>query len=111
MCIDITCTNPYYYTMAFSIYFNEEKNQLLKATRGVGFDEIINVLAGGGLVADLAHPSRKHCHQRLYAVRIKQYVYAVPYVIDQAKNQLFLKTVYPSRTLTKKYIKGENNDK
>ena len=97
--------------MALYVHFNEEKNQLLKATRGVGFDEIINALAGGELVVDLAHPSCKHCHQRMYAVRIKQYVYAVPYVIDQAKNQLFFKTVYPSRTLTKKYIKGENNDK
>jgi hypothetical protein len=93
--------------MAFDITFNEEKNQLLKATRGIGFDEVIEAINIGGLLADIAHPSQKHPNQRLYVVRIKKYAYAVPYVINPQKNEIFLKTAYPSRILTKKYIKGD----
>ena len=92
--------------MAFNIKFNEEKNQLLKATRGVGFSKIMDAISGDGLLADIAHPSRKHPNQRLYVVRVEKYAYAVPYVISPQKNEIFLKTAYPSRALTKKYIKG-----
>lgn len=95
--------------MAFAIIFNEEKNQLLKATRGINLDDIIAALSTKNLLADIAHPSQKRPNQRVYVVRIKQYVYAVPYVINLQKNEIFLKTAYPSRTLTKKYIKGERH--
>lgn len=96
--------------MAFDINFNEEKNQLLKATRGIGFGEIIEAISRGGLLADIAHPSKSRPNQRLYAVRIKKYVYAVPYVINSRKNEIFLKTAYASRTLTKKYMKGDGHE-
>lgn len=90
--------------MAFNINFNEEKNQLLKATRGVGFDEIIEAMRKGDLLADVAHPSKSRPNQRLYVVRIKEYAYAVPYVANIKRNEIFLKTAYASRALTKKYI-------
>lgn len=95
--------------MAFDINFNEEKNQLLKATRGVGFDEVISAISKGDLLADIAHPSKSRPSQRVYVVRIKKYAYAVPYVINKQKNELFLKTAYPSSALTKRYIKGDNH--
>ena len=99
--------------MAFSIRFNEEKNQLLKATRGVSFEDILEAFKEGRLLADIAHPSKnkKHPHQRLYAVEIKGYAYAVPYVFDSRKQEIFLKTIYPSRLLTKIYLKGGKNEK
>lgn len=96
--------------MAFSIEFSEEKNQLLKATRGISFDEIIHAIFTGGLLTDMAHPNNSHANQRLYVVKIEQYAYAVSCVIDSHKHEIFLKTVYPSRVLTKKYIKGDTND-
>lgn len=96
--------------MAFDINFSEEKNQLLKATRGVGFDEIIDAMHNGDLVADIAHPSQSRPNQRLYVIKIKKYAYAVPYVINPQRNEIFLKTAYVSRALTKKYMKGDRND-
>jgi len=96
--------------MAFDINFNEEKNQLLKATRGVGFDEIIDAMHKGGLLADIAHLSKSRPQQRLYVVKIKKYAYAVPYVMNTEKNEIFLKTAYASRALTKKYMKGEDSE-
>lgn len=92
--------------MAFSIKFNEEKNQLLKATRKISFEDVLEALKKGKLLADVAHPSQKYPRQRLYVVKIREYVYAVPYVSDTRKQEIFLKTIYPSRVLTKKYMKG-----
>lgn len=95
--------------MAFSIRFNEEKNQLLGVTRGITFDEVIDSIQVGGLLADIAHPSKHRPHQRVYVVKVKNYAYAVPYVIDMQKKEIFLKTIYPSRALTKKYIQEGDN--
>ena len=96
--------------MAFDINFNEEKNQLLKATRGIGFDEVIEALNREDLLADIAHPSKNRQDQRLYVVKIKRYAYAVPYVINLQKNEIFLKTAYASRALTRKYMKGDDHE-
>lgn len=90
--------------MAFSIKFNEEKNQLLGATRGIMFEEIIGSIQAGGMLADLAHPSILRPSQRIYVVKVDNYAYAVPYVVNAQKKEIFLKTIYPSRALTKKYI-------
>ena len=96
--------------MAYDITFNEEKNQLLKATRGIGFDKIVEAIGRGDLLADIAHPSKSRPNQRLYVVKVKQYAYAVPYVINVQKNEIFLKTAYASRALTKKYVKGDRHE-
>lgn len=96
--------------MAFSIKFNEEKNQLLIATRKVSFEDVIEALKKGQLLADVTHPNQKHSRQRLYVIKIKEYVYAVPYVSNTQRQEIFLKTVYPSRVLTKIYLKGGKNE-
>lgn len=97
--------------MVFSIGFNEEKNQLLKATRGISFEDVLQALKTGNLLADIVHPSKKHPNQRVYVVKIKEYVYGVPYVIAVKKQEIFLKTIYPSRVLTKIYLEGGKNEK
>jgi hypothetical protein len=96
--------------MAFIINFNEEKNQLLKATRSISFEDVIEALREGKLLADISHPNQKHSHQRIYVVRIKEYAYAVPYILNLKKQEIFLKTIYPSRFFTKKYMKGGENE-
>lgn len=100
VCIDNRCTVIYNVHMAFDISFSEEKNQLLKVTRGVSFEQIKDLLGTASLLADIIHPSKRYLHQRVYVLRINGYVYAVPYVINLKKNEIFLKTAYPSRTYT-----------
>lgn len=95
--------------MAFTIRFNEEKNQLLKVTRGINFEDILDSIQLGNLLVDIAHPSRLRPNQRLYVVKVDAYAYAVPYVLDLQKTEIFLKTIYPSRALTKKYLQGDNH--
>lgn len=96
--------------MAFSINYSEEKNELLKATRGVAFEDVINAMEKGALLADISHPSKNRPNQRVYIVHIERYAYAVPYVTNAQKQEIFLKTLYPSSALTKKYIKGDDHE-
>jgi hypothetical protein len=92
--------------MTFSIKFSEEKDELLKATRGLGFEEIIKCLDSGDLLADQHNPSQNRANQRIYVVKVGEYAYVVPYVINEQKHEIFLKTLYPSRAYTKRFIQG-----
>ncbi len=92
--------------MAFSIKFSEEKNELLKATRNVSFEDVLEALKKKELLTDIAHPNQKRLQQRIYVVKLKGYAYAVPYVINNKKQEIFLKTIYPSRALKKLYLEG-----
>jgi uncharacterized DUF497 family protein len=84
--------------------WNETKNRFLKQTRGVSFEEIVVALSEGDLVDVLEHPNTsRHPHQRIYLVRLKNYIYAVPFVRDASKEEIFLKTIYPSRRHTARY--------
>lgn len=106
ICIDKRCTSCHNDNMDFSIRFSEEKNQLLKAMRGVCFDDVVDILEQKKLLDDIAHPNKKYPKQRMYVVKFNKYVYAIPYVVDMKKKEIFLKTMYASRVLTKKYLKG-----
>ncbi len=79
---------------------------LLKETRGLGFEDVIVAIEEKSILADLKHSNKKYAHQRILVIKIEAYAYAVPYVIDWKRKIIFLKTVYPSRVLTDKYMKG-----
>lgn len=82
--------------------WNSEKNQVLQKTRGITFDEIVQAIADGYVVGDGPHSNQaKYPHQRVLAVAIHEYVYLVPYVV--AGNDIFMKTIIPSRKATKKF--------
>lgn len=89
--------------MKYKIEFNEEKNLILKETRGVCFEDIAEMYEKGKLIDDIK--SKTHPNQRMLIIGMNKYVYAVPYVVDEKKKTIFLKTIYPSRVLVKKYIK------
>ena len=90
----------------YKLEFTEEKNLLLKETRGVGLEEVVTAIEEKKILGDIKHSSKKYPHQRILVIKIKEYVYAVPFVIDNKRKAIFLKTVYPSRVLTEKYMKG-----
>lgn len=93
-----------------SVRFNENKNILLKQIRGINFDDVLEAIEKGGLIDDIEHPSNKYLHQHIFVVKINNYIYAVPYIEDTDEN-LFLKTVYPSRILTRIYLKKHGKNK
>ncbi len=92
--------------MYFDIDYDEEKNELLKKLRRIGFADVLNAIIEGGYVDVLEHPNKKKfAHQQILIVRIGSYIYKVPFVKDNKKRMIFLKTLYPDRKLTKIYIK------
>lgn len=88
--------------------FSQEKDVFLKETRGVGFSEVIQAIKSEDVLDDKRHPNQKrYPGQRLFVVKIGNYIYSVPYVYDHERQVFFLKTLYPSRKLTKEYKKYE----
>ena len=86
--------------------WNEHKNNLLKKTRKISFEEIIFFISKGNLLEVIEHPDKnKFPNQKMLIVEVRDYVYIVPFVEENDK--YFLKTIYPSRTATKKYLSKE----
>ncbi|MDF1827106.1 MAG: toxin [Legionellaceae bacterium] len=84
--------------------FSPEKNQVLIEERGVCFEDIVSALHHGHLLDVIAHPNEsKYPNQKIYIVNLSGYVYLVPFVVKD-KQTIFLKTIFPSRKLTKKYL-------
>jgi hypothetical protein len=78
------------------VYWNQEKNTQLKRLRNVTFEDLI----GSRFIGVEGHPVKKH--QKLMLFEYKSYVWVVPYV--QGRDYFFLKTAFPSRKHTKKYL-------
>ena len=84
------------------IFWNEEKNQKLRAGRGVGFEDVVQAMENGRILADFEHPqSGRRANQRVLVVEILGYACAVPYVEDTGT--VFFKTLYHSRAYQKQY--------
>ena len=82
--------------------WDDEKNAKLKATRGIGFEDVVYHIERGDLLDTVAHPNpSRHAGQRMFVVRRDDYVYLVPFVEDE--RTMFLKTMIPSRKATKRY--------
>ena len=88
--------------------WNPQKNELLKARHGVGFEDVIIAFQEERLLADMPHPSKAYPHQHLAVVLIDDYAYAVPYVVKAESR--FLKTLFPSRKLNKQLNPESKND-
>lgn len=89
--------------------WNHDKNELLKAERGISFEEIVLAIEADGLLDELLHPNQeKYPNQSVLVVALDGYVYLVPYVEEQ--DYYFLKTVIPSRKATRDYLLGSNLD-
>jgi len=89
--------------------WNAEKNILLKEERGISFEQVVLHIDNGDLIDVISHTSKnKYPHQKILIIKIKSYIYAVPFV--EKNKERFLKTIIPSRKLTKKYL-GAKNEK
>jgi len=76
--------------------YNPEKNTKLLADREIGFDEIANAMIAGNVIAVTDHYNKdKYPNQKIAYVLVLEKVYVVPY-IQEDKDYIFLKTVYPS---------------
>ena len=91
-------------SVKYNFDYSREKDLILKESRNVSFRDVIQAYRTGKKLADLENKNKKRTNQRLLVVNIGGYAFAAPYTIDEKRKRVFLKTVYPSRKLTKKYL-------
>jgi hypothetical protein len=80
--------------------YSFEKNALLLEARGIGFEEIILEINSGNILT-----IEPHHDQKIMYVRCLDQVYVVPYMMEQ-DGTIFLKTAFPSRKATKRFLRG-----
>jgi hypothetical protein len=86
--------------------WDNEKNELLKGTRGVCFEQVVLLMERGEVLDTIEHPNQeRYPEQKIAVVIIDAYAYLVPYV--EHNEEIFLKTIIPSRKATNKYLRKE----
>jgi uncharacterized DUF497 family protein len=88
------------------IRWNAEKNERLKQERGLSFEEVVYHIEQGDVLDIAEHPNqRKYPGQRIYVIRIRNYVHLVPFI--ETDDEIFLKTIMPSRKAEREYRHDE----
>lgn len=89
--------------------WNSEKNEKLRKGRGVSFEEAILAIEQGQLLDILEHSNKdKYENQNIFVVKIYNYAWLIPFVENE--NEVFLKTIIPSRKATKQYLRGGSDN-
>jgi uncharacterized DUF497 family protein len=88
------------------IHWNPQKNQKLIEERDISFEDVVFCLQSSGLLDDISHQNQeKYPQQRIFVVAVDKYAYLVPYVENE--EEIFLKTIIPSRKATRQYLGGK----
>jgi len=88
--------------------WNSEKNEILKKNRDISFEQIVLNIQLGNEVDIYDHPNtQRYPDQKISVVLIESYAYLVPFI--ENKEEIFLKTIIPSRKATKQYV-GDSNE-
>ena len=84
--------------------WDESKNIWLQKARDISFEEVELAINRGGLLDEIVHHNQdKYSSQKILIVELNAYAYLVPFVDNG--DTYFLKTIFPSRKATKKYLK------
>lgn len=76
------------------------------AERGVSFEDVVFHIMAGDILDTIDHPNQqRYPGQQVHVVAIEGYVYLVPFV--ESEEEVFLKTIIPSRKATQTYRGGK----
>jgi len=85
-----------------------EKDEILRKERGISFELILFQIENGFLLDIIKHPNReKYPNQSIFIIEMENYVYLVPFI--ENKDEIFLKTIIPSRKATRNYLEKEGD--
>lgn len=75
---------------------------LAESNARVSFEDVVFHLAAGDVLDTFVHPNQaRYPGQQIHAVMIEDYVMLVPFI--ETDEEVFLKTIIPSRKATKTY--------
>jgi uncharacterized DUF497 family protein len=87
------------------ISWNPAKNKVLKAQRGVSFEDVVFHIMKGDMLDTTDHPNQeRYPGQQIHIVAIEGHAYLVPFI--EPDEEVFLKTIIPSRKATRLYSGG-----
>jgi len=87
--------------------YDEKKNQILFETRGLTFEQAIEMISQEGVLLDFQHPNfEKFPNQRIMVISINNFPHCIPYVVDGKK--FVLKTIFKDRRF--KYLLEDNDE-
>ncbi|TGM30962.1 toxin [Leptospira selangorensis] len=85
-----------------------EKDEILRKERGISFELILFQIENGFLLDIIKHPNKdKYLNQSIFVIEIDGNVYLVPFI--ENKDEIFLKTIIPSRKATRNYLLKEGD--
>ena len=86
--------------MDLIIKWGECKNSILKKERKISFEDVETAIINKKIIDIIPHHNqRRYSDQKLMIIEIKNYIYYVPFTKN--KNEIFLKTIIPSRKYQK----------
>jgi len=83
-----------------NIKWNKRKSKQLQTGRRLSLEVFAKMIAEGDYIAEMKNPARDG--QSIYLCIFNDYVHVVPFVRDNKEN-IILKTVFPSRKYQKIY--------
>lgn len=86
------------------IRWSAEKDAMLRSDKGrggIGLAECAVAIEEGRILDDIESETRPN--QRVFILEIEDYAFVVPYVFDE--DSVFLKTMFPSRKYTARYLR------
>lgn len=87
------------------VTWNPEKNAWLKSERNIFFEAVLFHIMAGDILDTIDHPNQtRYPGQQIHVIAIEDYVYLVPFV--ESEDEVFLKTIIPSRKATRRYRGG-----
>lgn len=85
------------------INWSKEKNVKLSEERNISFEIVARYIEGKKILEIYQHSNTvKYPNQKIFAINIEGYVYLVPFI--ETDDEIFLKTIIPSRKATKYYL-------
>ncbi len=87
------------------ITWNPEKNKLLQKDRNISFEDVVFYISVGGILDTFEPPNQeRYPGQLIHVIEMEGYAYLMPFV--ESDDEVFLKTIIPSRKATKAYLGG-----
>ena len=88
--------------------WEEDKNNLLKKYREISFEEIILLIENKQIVDVIEHPNQEKYNGQIFIlVERDNYIYVIPAFISDSGEECHLKTIYPSRKYTEKFLRSK----
>jgi hypothetical protein len=85
-----------------TIRWSHDKNEKLKRERLVSFEKVVYHIEQSDIVDITLHPNQeKYPGQQMYIIRLRGYLHLVPFVENE--DEIFLKTIIPSRKAEREY--------